>query len=165
MNSSQIIFEALRKLVALKRSDTSREVVEMYVEILSEYDPKKVLLALKKCMTSMKYFPDISEIINIINPEENETDQAYDVIKEIMDTIRACGSHQAVLAKESMSEVAWNTCEALGGYAMLCRMSEDDLNIMRAQARDIAKGQIKREVRESNLNPNQIGNESKLYLG
>ena len=166
MDSKAIVFESLRKLAMLKGVEVKTERLTAYVDYLAEYKPEQVLSALKLCMDTIKGFPDISDIVKILNPPENEIDQAYDVLDEIMQYLRSHGEMQAKEVKQLMSPVAWSVCEGLGGYTSLCRMTYDELNTMRAQARDMAKSKIKHEKREIAKTPSvQIENDFNLKIG
>lgn len=139
------IFETLKVLAkGYGKDNVSKEQLEFYTEILSgELSLEELKASLRKIVKTSKFFPSIAEIIEAARGTIQ--DQAIDASAKI---IKAIGDFGAYQGKEAMTELGdlWHIVEGVGGWKYLCSLSNDDLGILRAQMRDLAKAKISKNV-------------------
>lgn len=139
------IFETLKVLAkGYGKENISKEQLEFYTEVLStELSIEEIKISLRKIVTTSKFFPSIAEIIEAARGSAQ--DQAVDSSAKIIQAIQEFGSYQLKEAQEFLGNL-WPVVEGVGGWKYLCSLSNDDLGILRAQMRDLAKAKISKNV-------------------
>ncbi len=137
--NKEVIFETIRKMAVIKGGDIAQERIELYTEVLSKYDTKKVLEAIKTLTLESRFFPDISEFLKIIDPNPDKDTLANDMVGAIIEAIAEFGSYNSEGAAEYLGVKAWHVVERSGGWQTLCQTTYNQLNTLRAQLRDLAK--------------------------
>lgn len=120
-----------------------------FFEPLSEVQWVKIF---KMCMASYKFFPTIAEINDHLKPKDDVKDVAYEMAGVIIESIPKFGYCNAQEAKDYLGPEAWFAVEMFGGWSVLCETKSDDLNVIRAQLRDVCKAAM--AVRKRGV-PNQ----------
>lgn len=164
MQKKEQVYEALRRLAIFKGDNPTDERLKLYCEYLEKYDCDKILFALKSLLENLNRFPDISDIIKLINPSLDANEDANVILGEIMEALASFGSMQSIEAKKSLGPIAWTVVLKIGGWDCLCKMGYSDLNSARAQMREMAKSVIKSSLRilDSNSSFHQISSTKKI---
>lgn len=132
--------------------------VELYVEVLSNFDEQTVLMCGAKYMVNYKNekFPKpIHKIMEgHIQQVPDSVDLARDTALRIRQAITKFGWNKAGKAKEFIGEAGWNIVERFGGWMYLC----ENLGVkiqeatFYAQCRDAIQSQINLERAGINTN-------------
>lgn len=137
--SKKALFATLKTLAAIKPDSfgghVTPQIVQMYVETLSEYDTKTVELAIAWAFKELKSFPDISDLLGRIDPKSDPTEEAG----KIIEAVPAFGKYQATEARFFLGEKLWAAVQLYGGWENLCQVEIDQLGTVRAQLRDLCK--------------------------
>lgn len=145
MNSNdkkKILFDAVRRLAVAKGGDITKERIQIYAEYLIKYDHLRVLSALEKLFKTHLGFPDISKILEIVDPQPSEIDEANELAGAIIGAISAYGHNQVKEVKEYLGPKGWHVVERFGGWSNLCQIKNSELPTVRAQLRDLSKAHI-----------------------
>lgn len=139
MEPKESIFDALLKLGIAKGANPSKERLQIYVEILSRFKQNNVLNCISYFLLREKFFPDISEIINYLDPKPSNKEIAVSSVGLIIEAIKKFGVYQEQSAKESLEKL-WPAILSFGGWRSVCS-SEIDSNF-KAQMRDCVISQF-----------------------
>jgi len=158
LKAKKSLFEAIRKLALAKDQAITEERIDIYVETLAQFELPKVMAALKKLYYEHPRFPDISDIMKIINPPISEQDKAMEMAGEILDAIRSFGSYQVKEAREALGPVVWLAIERFGGWSTLTSLTNNEMGSARAQLRECCKSAMATSTRnpdDENLLPHE----------
>ena len=145
-NKKKAIFECLRKMAHLFNGDVTQEKLDAYTVFLEPFTVDQLSLAFKQIVKTNKFFPSMSEIIDILDPKETPIDQANEFSGKIIESISRFGRDNQKDAKAYVGEIAWEAVESFG-WGNLCMIENKQITIIRAQIRDYCKGVIaKREI-------------------
>ena len=150
-NPKEIIFEALRRLAIIKGQDITSERIELYCEILEQYPLNKTCDAIKTFVLKKSNFPDLPDIIAIIEPTLDIRDVANEMAGEIINAILKFGATNLADAKICLGDLAWYVVERSGGWGILCLTEIDNLGTLRAQLRDMSKMAIAKYKIDPNI--------------
>jgi hypothetical protein len=105
-----------------------------------------------------RLLPMPADIKKILSAGEMSGDYiAIEAASKIVEAMSKFGWTNPEKAKEFMGAIAWEVVKREGGWAALCeRTNNDDLPILRAQLRELAKVVAIRQKQESNLNREQL---------
>jgi hypothetical protein len=139
------IFEALKKLAVIKRTDVTSDCLFFMSEELSNYQPSEVVGAIEKCLREKKFFPDISEILEIISPPLSESEEALMLANQVIELCSNCS--RFISEKEIIERVGEKGLRMINFFGLdyLIRMEYDQINTVRAQLRESAKSIMKSE--------------------
>lgn len=149
--NKKIIFEMLRKVAIAKGQDITSERLRIYAEYLHAHDLNRVLNAIEILFVESRFFPDISDILKTMQPEENPDDLANDMAGKILQVNREVGYMQSQLAREMLGDQAWYAVQRFGGWESISLTETKNLPTVRAQLRDICKATIRRGIHEHRL--------------
>lgn len=139
------IFEVLKTMASAYGKDSiTQSRLHIYTEVLTQkLSPEELRASLSVVLETCDHFPSIAKIIELTkgSVQDNAIDASAKVIKAI-------GDFGAYQGKEAMIELGdlWHIVEGVGGWKYLCSLSNDDLGILRAQMRDLAKAKISKNV-------------------
>ena len=145
MKPEERIFNALVKIAILKGQEPTTERMQIMSIILAKYDMVKVLKSLESIALEIKFFPDISEILNLVDPQQSAQDIATKSSAEIIAAIGRFGGMQSKEAEKELGPVSWDAVQCFGGWANLCRINNDEVSTLRAQMREYVAGRIRSE--------------------
>ena len=148
-DEKKLVYEALRKLAMMKGQEITEERHVAYCEYLSNYNAKDVLKSLKTLLDTLPRFPDISDIVKIIEPPVSQDDKANEIAGLIIECISRFGYANTELAKKEIGPLGWFVVERAGGWTNVCATTNKELGILKAQLRDMAKVASKIEKRDS----------------
>lgn len=120
----------------------SADAISLISDALSDLDGQQVITALKKYMTGAdsKFFPLPGQIRAMISPEASGDQLALEAANKIIEAMGKFGWTNPEKAREFMGPLAWEVVVRDGGWVSLCeRTKNDDLPILRAQWRELAK--------------------------
>lgn len=143
MNYKARIYEALAKFSILFEDPPSKERLMAYVEKLQKYPVEKLVKAFNEMDRETDRFPSLAKILNLVDPQPSENDEAYEMAGEILRCVSEFGSHQASNAKEALGEIAWLSVQRFGGWPELCSLTYDQMGTAKAQLRDTCKSVLK----------------------
>lgn len=130
----------LGKFYGNDKMDSER--IQAYVEVLSqELEPTEVAVAIRKIVTTNKFFPTVAEIIEVARG--TPLDQATEACAEIIKSIHEFGFYRGKEAMIALGDL-WPVVEGVGGWNYICSLSNNELGILRAQIRELAKSKIKK---------------------
>lgn len=132
------------RLEAVQLREYAQELCE---ENISAYDVIYALKQIRKQPDRRRYgVPLPAEIINFIDPKEDEQDRANQIAASIQLCYSKFGHCNADKARAYMGEVAWEVVGQCGGWTQMCRGSDTDKRTEFAQLRDLARGCVRRFV-------------------
>lgn len=134
--------KALSEVYGKNLSDTTAII---FLNLLSKFSEDEVINALNLCMSELKYFPTISDIVNRISPPVNEDSEAREAAARICEAIAKYGWTQPEKARLHVGEIGWYVVEREGGWQRICENTfSDNLPILKSQWRELAKSAILR---------------------
>jgi len=136
---SKQTFDEIKKLAILKNANTTSERLNLYAKILDSYDLELVKKAIVKIALESKFFPDISEIVAILDPKMDEKAEANEMAGAIIESISRYGRYHGEGAAAYLGKKAWLVVSRLGGWSDLCKVTNSELNTLRAQIRDLSQ--------------------------
>jgi hypothetical protein len=148
------VMKALVYLAELYGKQFSRESFVMMADSLMDLDGTAVLKALQAYTQepSSRTFPMPGQIRALVNPTVSTEQQAIEAGNKIVEAMTKFGWTNPEKAKEFMGPIAWGVVQREGGWAQLCeRTNNDDLPILKAQWRELAKVVAIRQKQEENL--------------
>ena len=152
MENRKEIFKQLTALSVAMGVDQKPERIKFYVDALVKFDLLKTNAAIAKIARTNKFFPQLVEIIDVINGPEVPTDEmAIIIANEILQCAARFSSQDIEGARHCLGD-KFQIAERFGWVA-LTRLEYSDLPATRAQLRELAKAYInrsKREMREGN---------------
>lgn len=132
----------LLALADLYGRQLSAPAVGLMSDALMDLDGKSVIEALNKYMRdpASRSFPMPGAIRAMIVPEVTGDQVALEAANRIVEAMGKYGWTNPEKAREFMGEIAWEVVKRDGGWAALCeRTNNDDLPILKAQWRELAK--------------------------
>ena len=161
--------EICMQLIALSvamGTEQKPERIKYYANELMEFDFMEIASAIKKASRVNKFFPQLSEIIELINGPQIPTDELAAIIaSEIIEAIHRCGTSSD--AREMLGD-KFQIVERSGGWESLIRITYAEIPATKAQLRELAKAYINRSKRESvngdfalDTSPRTIGQKKK----
>lgn len=135
------VFEAMKKLAIIFGNEGIQQnqliaYTEFLVEELSYLEIKTALTTIAK---TSKRFPSIAEIVEVARGTSQ--DKAMEVCAEIIKAIHEYGFYRGKEAALALGE-SWQIVEGVGGWNYICSLSNNELGILRAQMRDLARAKI-----------------------
>jgi hypothetical protein len=140
MEIKESIFDALTKLAFAKGFSQSEERLKIYVEILSRFKQENVLNCISYFLLREKFFPDISELVNYLDPKPSPKEIAASSVGVILEAVGKFGPHFEQSAKETIGTTLWNAVKSYGGWKHLCSINID--SSVKAQLRDAIASQM-----------------------
>lgn len=121
----------------------------MIVDDLSDLAFDDVSEAYRKCrMDHMRRFAPLpAEIRHIVNPQENDEDEARDSAARIVAAVSRFGWANQLPAREFIGELGWMVVERQGGWATICgELTDQNIGMLQAQFRELA-GSLRRRAK------------------
>lgn len=134
--SKASIFDALKKLSFAKGQAQTEERLTIYVEILAKFKPDDVLKCITYFLLREKFFPDISELVNYLDPKPQTKDIAMSCAGIIQDASRRIGQYEHKKAERVLGPHIWDVVKSFGGWMLICQSEFD--GAFKAQLRDCA---------------------------
>lgn len=135
-NEKATVFDALKKLSFAKGQAQTEERLTIYVEILSRFKTENVLKCISYFLLREKFFPDISELVNYLDPKPQPKDIAMSCAGMIQDASRRIGQYEHKKAERVLGPHVWGVVKSFGGWTSICQSSFD--GVFKAQLRDCA---------------------------
>lgn len=144
LDKIKLIIVALAEFFQTELTDNQ---VEMYSKALVDIPMDQLESAtnlVMKCGSFTK-FPLPGQIRELIKPKPEE--EAVEISARIATALSKFGYTNPERAKEFIGSTGWNVVELNGGWQTMCQtVSADELPILKAQWRELAKTFIKREA-------------------
>lgn len=138
IEEKNLIYQELITLSTALGSAPDVHRLKIYVNELSEYDFLSVHATLKKMRTTVKFFPQLCEIIDIMKTGGvSSQDLGVLIASEIVESARRFGYYRMGDAKKFLGE-KWVVVERFGGWRELCFTDQSHQQSLRAQLRDCA---------------------------
>lgn len=132
------------RLEAVQLREYAKELAD---ENISAYDVIYALKQIRKQPDRKRYgVPLPAEIMNFLNPKEDDNDRANQIAASIQLCYGKFGYCNAHKARAHMGELAWDVVTQCGGWAQLCRGSDTDKRTEFAQLRDLARSLVRKTV-------------------
>ncbi len=156
-NKKELIYDELVALAVCFGQKPDIERLTLYTNNLSQYPTADVLRSIREIMSSSKFFPSLSEIIEVINQhgEGPINERAISVASEIIGCISRFGNYRVNEVKEYLGS-NFEIVERSGGWDNLCKISYEEIPSTRAQLREIAKAYFNMKIRKSDPNLKQL---------
>lgn len=135
-NEKATVFDALKKLSFAKGQAQTEERLTICVEILSRFKTENVLKCISYFLLREKFFPDISELVNYLDPKPQPKDIAMSCAGMIQDASRRIGQYEHKKAERVLGPHVWDVVKSFGGWTSICQSSFD--GVFKAQLRDCA---------------------------
>lgn len=130
------VFDALKKLSFAKGQAQTEERLTIYVEILAKFKTEDVLKCITYFLLREKFFPDISELVNYLDPKPQPKDIAMSCAGIIQDASRRIGQYEHKKAERVLGPYVWDVVKSFGGWMAICQSNFD--GVFKAQLRDCA---------------------------
>jgi hypothetical protein len=120
----------------------SKAAISFMADALMDLDGQKVLRALCDYAKdpASRGFPLPGQVRAMVSPEVSKDQLATEAANKIVEAMGKFGWTNPDKARAFMGELAWEVVVREGGWSNLCeRTTNDDLPIMRAQWRELAK--------------------------
>lgn len=130
------VFDALKKLSFAKGQAQTEERLTIYVEILSRFKTESVLKCITYFLLREKFFPDISDLVNYLDPKPQPKDIAMSCAGIIQDASRRIGQYEHKKAERVLGPHVWDVVKSFGGWTSICQSNFD--GVFKAQLRDCA---------------------------
>lgn len=139
------VFEVLKTMASAYGKDSITQArLQIYTEVLTQkLTPNELKGSLSRVLETCEYFPSISKIIELTKGSAH--DNAIDASARIVKAITDFGFYQSKEAMKELEDI-WHIVEGVGGWKYLCSLTNDELGILRAQMRDIAKARISKSA-------------------
>ena len=134
-------------LKAFPASKLDKEGLFIYVVMLRDVSSTELQLAMEKSVRSMKFYPSISEIVELVESLRAAIDPSLHIPSvdeawgEVVHEIQCAFPYKSPVF--STSAIA-DTVKRMG-WTMICMTEEGNMNITRAQFRDIYTSILRRE--------------------
>lgn len=155
------LFQALQTLAILKVGKMDKQRLMAYTEVLSKFALPRLLGAIKICMEEIKFFPDVSEIIKMVDPRPDTEDQAQSMCDNIVKAVLRYGRYQQDEIEKSLSEDERNALMKIGGPLTILDSMKNDMPMIRSQIRRSCKALLSIE-KSNNHNERIASNENNL---
>lgn len=114
--------------------------LEMWINAIAGFEYALLAEAFQDYVTQGKFMPTPADIVARISPVITDEMKAVDAANRIIDAMAKFGHTNQDKAQEYMGTVAWEIVVREGGWLSLCaRVTNDDLPILKAQWRELAK--------------------------
>lgn len=130
-----ILANELRTLALIFNHDTTKEVIQAYVRVLSKYNFDATKKAIAWAVENCKFFPKPAELIERISPAPTRED-ADAIAGRAIEAIKRFGWNNSKEAQLFIGPEGWKAVSRCGGWRTLCEGREDQLGTLRAQLRD-----------------------------
>jgi hypothetical protein len=140
------VVKALMAMAAIYEKALSQDAADMLISDLAEYDPAKILAALRVCRLELNRFPTTAEIIKRMSVKSDST-QVQDIVGSIFKAISWYGYNNQDGAREMIGEVGWKAVQYFGGWRALCDSPSDDASTIRAQLRRSVEAAVEEKFR------------------
>lgn len=135
------IFEILSMLADYYSVSISKNQFAMYVADLAHLTISEIKSAVQVYRRDPRNdrFPIPAKLTAIANPATEIQDVGVDTANRIVKALSMFGSYRVDEAKAWLGALAWAVVDAEGGWAAVCHVGGDQLNICKAQWRELAK--------------------------
>lgn len=144
------------------------EVLLMYVDDFSDYNPARVIEAYKIYRKNPKNTraPLPSQIISILNPEINDDAQAVSIAAKVIEAVSKFGWCNSQDAKNYIGDIGWMAVTAFGEWQHVCENlgHKIQLSTFNAQIRDISKAEVQKSKFKIITTGPQITHQEKTNL-
>ena len=145
----QEIFKALSVLSLLKNDTSSKERLQIYCALLDKYPIQSIKFAISKLAVESRFFPDVSEIIKIINPPVDADQVSIEIADRIISAISDFGWCNPSKARDYIGDIGWEVVQRMGGWVNISKIEISHVNMLRSQIRISAKAAVNSgEVKE-----------------
>ena len=110
----------------------------------------KTLFPNRRNLKLRLFFPDISDILKIVDPKLSESDNANEIAGSIIESIARFGRNRGDEVRAEIGETAWHCVKRFGGWKEICNVEQSQLNTLRAQLREMSKASVKISVQREN---------------
>lgn len=119
------------------------DVIDMYVEFLSDLSMEDVMNAIKAyCMNGKnKFMFNAAQLREIINPEPSPDDVSREIASRITQAVTQYGYCNTSHAREYIGEIGWEVVQRKGGWNHICQNLgvSIDPTVFEAQCRELSK--------------------------
>lgn len=140
------VIKALMVMATIYEKALTEEAADMLVNDLAEYEPARILRALKICRIELNRFPTLAEIVKRTSTQ-SDSGQAHDIVGNIFKAISWHGYNNPQAARSMIGEVGWKAVQFMGGWQYLCDTPSDDLHILRAQLKKSVESALEEKAR------------------
>ncbi|GEM_PF-5363374 len=146
------IYDELVALDVILGTEQKKERLVGYVNHLETYPLGSIISILRGFHRRLIYFPRLAEIIeNLEGFSDSTIDLANVIASDIISCISKFGPGRIEEVKKELGP-NFVVVEKFGRWADLCAITYNEVNTVRAQLRELAKGQLNRSKREAQEN-------------
>jgi len=139
INYGELMAQSLADYYDKKLGDTRLKYDGKFFSQFTELQLEEIYI---KCISKFKFYPNIAELTELLQPKEDSKDQANEMTGSILQAVRDYGRHQALRVKMLLGPITWFAIESFGGWDVICNIPEDQLSTSRAQLRDMCKSAL-----------------------
>lgn len=140
------VVKALMAMAVIYDKQMTEAAADLLVSDLSEFEPAKILGALKLCRLELTRFPTTAEIIKRMSVK-SESSQAQEIVATIFKAIAWNGYTNPQGAQAMIGEVGWKAVQYMGGWQRLCDSPAEDTGMLRAQIRKAVESAVEEKTR------------------
>jgi hypothetical protein len=148
MNKKEL-YDQIVYLARVFDKPIDKDFAVLYVDHLHEYSEREIKTAINKIITTKKFFPKVAEIIELINPQIDDSDLAQINANKIIEVVLELGRYSADKINERLTPVQRSALIAIGGINAITDIDMSQLGNTRAQLRNACKGAIVNEKIET----------------
>lgn len=158
MTAQESFLNRMRALAKLCNFALDATIISLYEMGLQPYGLENASRAIEQLIFSRRDrepFPSVRSIVELIMPSTNDEFEAIEAAARIIQSVSKFGYSGASEARKFMGELGWRIVERFGGWMTVCEtMNSDNIGILHAQFRQLAKSQIHRaKVGMDNIAP------------
>ena len=152
MNSKKLFYSMLTGLANMTPNFIfTSDLIELYDRLLAPVGYEKLCQGLRHIMadrTSRDPFPSIREIREAAEPAFNVENEASEIAGNIVAAVSRIGPYRCQEARDLIGETGWVVVTREGGWVNICQaLTYENLAILKAQWRNVARGLLQQEFR------------------
>jgi hypothetical protein len=126
------------------------DAIKIWYELLKDLPYEQVNIAAQKYMTTSHFPPTPADLRAAVTPPPAEWSDAWE---KVIGSVRKYGSWDVKAAEESFDDLTAKVVKNLGGFRRICELEHDEMDVLRANFRDIYSRQAKAEAESNQMSP------------
>lgn len=140
----------LRSVYTSDRFLPDEDAIKIWYELLKDLPYEQVNIAAQKYMTTSHFPPTPADLRAAILPPPADWDDAW---QTVISAVRKYGSWDVKSAESSFDDMTARVVRNLGGFRRICELEYDEMDVLRANFRDIYTRLAKREAENAQMPP------------
>jgi hypothetical protein len=144
------IAKGLRAVYTSDRFLPDGDSVRIWFSLLKDLPYEQVSIAAQKYMETEHFPPTPADLRAAVTPPPAEWSDAW---AQVIGAVRKYGSWDVKKAEESFDDLTARVVKNLGGFRRICELEYDEMDVLRANFRDIYSRQAKAEAESNQMSP------------